>query len=79
MAKKKKIEKSVVIQTEKSRTFPIKKYGTSYVVNLDKDLRLLLGITTTEVKKGLVGLYTENLRKVRILKQTELTEFTEEK
>ena len=61
---------------ERDRTFPVKFYGTSYVIVLDKQLRKLLKITKKDVESGRVGLRVRELEKVQLYqKQTEIIEF----
>ena len=53
---------------EPSRTFRVKKYGSSYMVILDKGLRSLLGINSEDVEEEIVGIIAENIRKVMLKK-----------
>jgi len=49
---------------EPSRTFPIRRYGTTFVIVLDRSLRAYLGVTNEDVEDGIVALRADNVRAI---------------
>jgi len=56
---------------EPSRTFPIKRYGNSYVLILDRQFREMLKITQKDVDDGLIGIRAKDIKKVYLYKTLE--------